>query len=103
MGNSYIERRTAGYYFVGSRVPLECIVREYWNGEPPESIRQHYPTLTLEQVHGGIAFYLRNRVDVDADVAGRAENEDAFRVANPLPTTLKEKLDLARHAAISRK
>ena len=61
MDYSYVERRDSAFYVVGSRVPLDCIVREYAKGESPESIRLHFPTLTLEQVYGAITFYLAHR------------------------------------------
>lgn len=66
MENNFVERRSAGFYLAGSRVPIDCIVHEYGNGEPEESIRAHYPALSLEHVHGAIAFYLANRDEVDA-------------------------------------
>ncbi|HBY60533.1 MAG TPA: hypothetical protein DEH78_11980 [Solibacterales bacterium] len=49
-------RRHDSYYLIGSRVPLAHIVRQFQNGEPPEAIRLHYPTLSLEQVYGAITF-----------------------------------------------
>ena len=58
MAGNFIELRDSGYYLVGSRVPIDRIVREYRDGEQPEAIRSHYPTLSLEQVNGAIAFYL---------------------------------------------
>ncbi|MEB3151232.1 MAG: hypothetical protein VKL60_19710 [Sphaerospermopsis sp.] len=35
------------------------------NGESPESIAQNFPLLKLEQVYGGIAFYLANKELID--------------------------------------
>jgi hypothetical protein len=52
-----VEHRESGFYFVGSRVPVDRIIQDYRNGEDPETIQAHYPTLTLEQVNGAIAFY----------------------------------------------
>ena len=39
MDQNYVERRDGGFYLVGSRVPLDAIVREYWSDELPEAIR----------------------------------------------------------------
>jgi hypothetical protein len=50
---------------VGSRVPIDRIVWEYRNGEDPETVRSHYPTLSLDQVKGAIGFYLKHRVEVE--------------------------------------
>ncbi|MEZ5403187.1 MAG: DUF433 domain-containing protein [Bryobacteraceae bacterium] len=98
MDKSYAERRETGFYLVGSRVPLDFVVREHWNGEPAEAIRQHYPTLSLEQVHGAIAFYLGHRAKVDAAIADRDRAEEEFRRSHPAPPELKERLERARRA-----
>jgi hypothetical protein len=42
---------------------------------PAESMVEAYPALTLEQVHGAMAFYLGNRNEIDANLA--AEQRDA--------------------------
>jgi hypothetical protein len=65
MAGNFIEHRDSGYYSVGSRVPIDRIVREYRDGEQPEAIRSHYPTLSLEQVNGAIAFYLNHKEEVE--------------------------------------
>ncbi len=44
------------FYIVGSRVPIDRIVRKYRNGEDPETIQSHYPALNLNQVDGAITF-----------------------------------------------
>ncbi len=45
----------------GTRVGLEQILSAYLDGALPEQIALEYPTVTLEQVHGVIAWYLRSR------------------------------------------
>ncbi len=55
-----------GWRIVGTRVSLDSVVYEYVDGEPPEAIVAHYPALTLEQVRGAIAHYLRHRDEIDA-------------------------------------
>lgn len=98
MDKRYVERRPTGFYLIGSRVPLDGIVAEYWNGESPETIRQDYPTLTLEQVFGAIAFYLANKAEVDRVIAERARVEDAVAEAHRVPAALKQRLDQAHLA-----
>lgn len=58
MDQDFVERRDSGFYIVGSRVPIYRIVWEYHNGEDPETIRSHYPTLSLEQVNARSNSYL---------------------------------------------
>src|SRR5688500_17629036 len=53
----------------GTRVSLDSIVHAYWNGRQPEAIAADFPTVSIEQVHGAIAFYLRNRAEIDAYLA----------------------------------
>jgi len=48
----------------GTRVGVEHLLTEYMAGRLPEEIAMDFPTVTLEQVHGIIAWYLRNREEV---------------------------------------
>ena len=78
MTKEFVERRHGSFYLIGSRVPLAFIVREFQNGEAPEAIRLHYPTLSLEQVYGAITFYLGNKAEAEEDIAARKREEDEF-------------------------
>jgi uncharacterized protein (DUF433 family) len=49
-----------------TRVGIEHILSAYLSGNQPEEIALEYPTVSLEQVHGVIAYYLRNRSETDA-------------------------------------
>lgn len=103
MRRDFVERRKSGFYLVGSRVPIDRIVREYWDGEDPEAIRSHYPTLSLEQVNGAIAFYLRHKGEVEKVMAERQHVEDDFCKAHPAPPHLREKLESARRQLLARR
>jgi uncharacterized protein (DUF433 family) len=88
MAKDYIEKRETGYYVIGSRIPLDTIVIAFLNGESPEGIVESFPALTLEQVYGGIAFYLSNRAVVDkyleeAERESERQRADS-RAKNPL-------------------
>jgi uncharacterized protein (DUF433 family) len=50
----------------GTRVGIEHILSAYLSGNQPEEIAMEYPSVSLEQVHGVIAYYLRNRSEADA-------------------------------------
>src|SRR6266542_6903330 len=99
----FVERRHGSFYLIGSRVPLAIVVNEFKNGEPPEAIRLHYPTLTLEQVYGAITFYLGNKEEVEKDIAEREREEDEFENTHPFPPHLREKLERARQDMLARK
>lgn len=49
----------------GTRIGIETIVEDYAQGASPEEIMLRYPTLSLEQVHATILYYLANAVDVE--------------------------------------
>jgi len=68
MRYEYIEQRNGGYYVAGTRVSLDSLVSSFNDGESPETIRQNFPSLTLEQVYGAIAFYLAHEKEVDANI-----------------------------------
>lgn len=103
MDSDFVELREAGYYFVGSRVSIDFIVREYRNGEQPEAIQSHYPTLTLEQINGGIAFYLSHKTEVEKGIVERERSEAEFSKTHPWPPHLKEKLERARQEMLARR
>jgi len=68
MGNpkSYVRTDEHGVMRVGeTRVMMDGVVAGFWNGESPETIQQAYPSLTLEEAYGAIAYYLANRQEVD--------------------------------------
>lgn len=58
------ELKTA-YRIAGTRVSLDSVVYAWRQGEAPEGIVDCYPSLTLEQVYGALAFYLANREEID--------------------------------------
>jgi uncharacterized protein (DUF433 family) len=68
MRPEYVETRNGGYYVKGKRVSLDSIVYSFKDGESPETIRQNFPSLTLEQVYGAITFYLAHQAEVDANI-----------------------------------
>jgi uncharacterized protein (DUF433 family) len=82
MAPEYIEQRNGGYYVVGARVSLDSIIYAFRGGESPETIQQNFPSLTLEQVYGAIAFYLGHQTEVDANV--RQGEQDVRRRIPPL-------------------
>ena len=75
----YVEYHDAVYRVAGTRVALDSIVRHFWEGETPEAIVQSFPILTLEQVYGAIAYYLRHQEYIDTYLK-QAEAEEAVMV-----------------------
>jgi uncharacterized protein (DUF433 family) len=84
MSKEYVSKLEGVYRVGGTRVSLDSLVYLFREGVSAEGMVESYPALTLEQVHGALAFYLANRAEVDAylvegqRLAG-AEQEDSRR------------------------
>ena len=65
MAKDYVDKVDGAYRVAGSRVSLDSIVHCFQEGLSAEGIAESFPTLTLEQVYGAIAFYLANQPLVD--------------------------------------
>ena len=65
MAKDYVEERTGAYFIAGTRVSLDSIVYAFLRGDSPEGIAESFPSVTLEQVLGSLAFYLANRDRID--------------------------------------
>ncbi len=67
MEKVYVETHDGGYWVTGTRVSLDSIALAFLQGLSPETIAgECFPTLTLEQVYGAIAYYLAHRMEIDA-------------------------------------
>ena len=64
----YVEQRNGGFYVAGTRISLDSIVYSFNSGDSPETIRQNFSSLSLEQVYGAIAFYLAHEKEVDENI-----------------------------------
>jgi uncharacterized protein (DUF433 family) len=65
MAKDYVERVEGVFRVAGTRVSLDSIICRFREGLSAESIAESFPALTLEQVYGGIAFYLANQQTLD--------------------------------------
>ena len=96
--SEYVEQRNGGFYVAGTRVSLDSIVYSFKAGDSPETIRQNFSSLTLEQVYGTIAFYLAHEQEVDSNI--REGEEEIQRSVPPLSESRSElyaRLERARH------
>jgi uncharacterized protein (DUF433 family) len=88
---------------VGStRVSLESVIAAFENGCGAEAIVLMYPTLSLTDVYGVIAYYLWNRDEVDAYLSEREESAVSTRRAMEVrfpPDGIRERLLSRRRAA----
>ena len=65
MSKEYVSKTNGAYRLMGTRVSLDSVVYAWHNGLSPESIVDDFPVLTLEQVHGALAFYLAHQDEID--------------------------------------
>jgi uncharacterized protein (DUF433 family) len=84
-----------------TRINLDMIVEQYYNGMTPEDMVSAYDTLVLADVYAVIAYYLRHRKEVDAYIErGRTEAEAPKKeIEARFPPISREEL-LARRAAM---
>ena len=97
-----IDQHDGGYWIAGTRVSLDSVVSAFLEGFSPESIADSFEMLTLEQVFGAIAYYLKHRAEIDAYLQQSEADFDAvchrLREAHPL---LYQKLDAAHRRMLS--
>jgi uncharacterized protein (DUF433 family) len=100
MPKEYV-RTVEGAYRVGdTRVSLDSLIYLFREGLSAESMVESYPALTLEQVHGALAFYLANQKEIDAYLAeGQRAAEVQHRQSRQTNAELIAKLQRARNAS----
>jgi uncharacterized protein (DUF433 family) len=100
MPKEYV-RAVEGAYLVGdTRVSLDSLIYLFREGMSAESMVESYPALTLEQVHGALAFYLANQKAIDAYLAeGHRAAELQNQQSRQTNAELIAKLQRARHAS----
>ena len=97
MTNEYIEEREGAYYIAGSRVSLASIIYAFREGASPETIRQNFPSLSLAQVYGAIAFYLSHPRESEAYLRELERKwQELERSGQPPGDELQAKLEQAR-------
>lgn len=79
MSRDYITQVEGAYRVAGTRVSLDSVVYAWLNGLSPESIVDSYPVLTLEDVHGALAYYLGHQDEVDEYLRQGEAEFDALR------------------------
>jgi uncharacterized protein (DUF433 family) len=102
MITEYVEQQDGVYRIGGTRVSLDSIVYAYRRGASPESIQRSFPSLTLEQVHGALAFYLSHQTEVDRHVVqGEKEFEELQEISREARSDWYEKMRLAREESLT--
>jgi uncharacterized protein (DUF433 family) len=85
----------------GTRVGIEFVLREYLQGASPEELALRFPTLSLEQIHATITYYLAQEAEVSRylRIVWQRQQTDAETAdVNPSPflISLRHRLESAR-------
>jgi uncharacterized protein (DUF433 family) len=97
MSTEYVTEVEGVYRVAGTRVSLDSLVYLFREGVSAEGMVECYPALTLEQVHGALAFYLANQKQIDLYVRqGEKTSEAAHQFAREQNADLITKLRRAR-------
>src|SRR6266446_6779331 len=75
MSKEYVTLNDGVYRIGGTRVSLDSVIYAYRRGASAESIQRSFPSLSLEQVHGALAFYLSHKAKIDKYLT---EGEEEF-------------------------
>jgi hypothetical protein len=98
----YVEERERGYYVAGSRVSLASVIFAFREGASPETIRQNFPSLSLGQVYGAIAFYLNHPAEAESYLLRLASRWKELEQQGQRPSAeLREKLEQARQRLLA--
>ena len=100
MKKEYVKKVEGAYRVGETRVSLDSLVFLFREGMSAESMVDSYPALTLEQVHGALAFYLANQKEIDAYlIEGQRAEEVQHRQSRQKNAELIAKLQRARNAS----
>ena len=69
MAKDYVKNIEGVFRIGDSRVSLDSLVYLFREGMSAESMVESYPSLSLEEVHGALAFYLSHQREVDVYLA----------------------------------
>ena len=73
-------RDSSGGLRIGtSRVLLELVIHAFEDGATPEAIAQRYPTATLADIYGVLAYFLRHQEEIEAYLAKREQKAEEVR------------------------
>ncbi|PWU11581.1 MAG: hypothetical protein C5B51_02365 [Terriglobia bacterium] len=100
MQKAYVKKVEGAYRVGDTRVSLDSLVYLFREGMSAESMVDSYPALTLEQVHGALAFYLANQKEIDRHLAeGQRAAELHHCQSKQTNAELIAKLQRARNAS----
>ncbi len=76
--SDYVEKRGEVYWIKGTRIALDSVIYQFQQGRSPEATQDAFPTLSLGQVYGAIAYYLDHQAELDKYLALQEATEEQF-------------------------
>ena len=70
---------------------LDIVIWHEQHGLSPDEIVSQVPSITLADVHAGLAYYYDNREEIQEEIRAEREQADEFR--SDTPSALKAKLN----------
>jgi uncharacterized protein (DUF433 family) len=97
---TYVRTDENGALRVGAtRMSLDSVVYAFHLGHSAETIQQQFPSLSLEEIYGAIAYYLANRKEVDRYLERQEKLwQDLRKQSEQIPNPVVERLRALRTA-----
>lgn len=77
----------------GHRIGIDDVLYYYLEGYTSEKIAANLPTLSLEEIHAAITYYLHNRAEMDAYLSRLANwREQRYREWEANPSSVVQRL-----------
>ena len=77
----------------GHRIGIDNVIQYYLQGYSPEEIIDELPSLNLEKIYATLAYYLHNRVEIDAYMLRLAKwREQRYQESLANPSRLMQRL-----------
>lgn len=87
----------------GHRIGIDDVLEYYLEGYSPEEIVADLPTLSLEQVHATITYYLHHRAEIDAYLARlRLRREQRYEEWSAHPSPVAQRLQALKEQKIDK-
>ncbi|MEH2284658.1 MAG: DUF433 domain-containing protein [Nostoc sp.] len=81
----------------GHRIGIDNVLDYYLEGYTPEEIAANLPSLSLEQIHATITYYLHNRTNIEAYLSRLATwREQRYQESLANPSFLVQRLRILK-------
>ncbi len=64
---------------LGSRVTLDSVIEEFKQGATAEQIQEDFPSLSIREIYGAIAYYLDHTEDIEQYLREQEQDGEATR------------------------